>query len=88
MFDVPVPIQSTGLDAYRRTWEIFFASNDPGPGRFRLRDVNVVAGQDVAVAYALLDVADGAARCRLTVAFRREHEDWTMIHEHHSMPIS
>lgn len=87
MFDVPQPIQSKGLSSYRRTWEVFFASNDPGPGRFRLRDVHVIAGQDVAVAHGLLDVADGAAHCRLTVAFRRESRGWIMVHEHHSMPI-
>ena len=88
MFDVPAPTQCSGLDAYRRTWEIFFASNAPGPNRFRLCDVVIVADDDVAVAYGLLDVADGAARCRLTVAFRRGPESWQVIHEHHSMPLA
>ena len=87
MFDVPEPLQAKGLDAYRRTWELFFSSNRPGPRRFRLRDMSVVAGHDTAVAFGLLEVADGAALCRLTVAYRRSRDGWQVIHEHHSMPI-
>jgi hypothetical protein len=32
MFDVPLPLQSRGMDEYRKTWELFFASNRGGPG--------------------------------------------------------
>lgn len=87
MFDVPLPLQSRGLEAYRRTWEVFFASNQPGPLRFRLRDLRIAAGADVAVAYGLLDIGGEGAQCRLTVALRRTQEGWRIIHEHHSMPL-
>jgi ketosteroid isomerase-like protein len=26
MFDVPPPLQSKGLEAYRRTWDVFFSA--------------------------------------------------------------
>ena len=25
MFDVPPPVQSKGIDAYKKTWDVFFA---------------------------------------------------------------
>ena len=30
MFDVPEPFQSVGIDAYRKTWDIFFKYTEPG----------------------------------------------------------
>ena len=86
MFDVPLPLQSAGIAAYRRTWELFFASNEAGPHRFVLRDVKVLAGRDVGVAYGVLEIG-GAALCRLTVAFQRAPHGWRVVHEHHSMPV-
>lgn len=51
MYDVPEPIQEKGVDAYRQTWRLFFEQNPPGPDRFRLSDLHVVAGGDAAYAY-------------------------------------
>ncbi len=31
MFDVPPPFKSVGLDAYRKTWDLFFSWSS-GPG--------------------------------------------------------
>ena len=32
MFDVPPPFKSVGLDAYKKTWDLFFSwSSDPVP---------------------------------------------------------
>lgn len=34
MFDVPTPLQSRGMEAYRRTWELFVGYS---PGEVRAR---------------------------------------------------
>jgi ketosteroid isomerase-like protein len=31
MFDVPEPLQSLGLEAYRKTWDLFYAYDDRRP---------------------------------------------------------
>lgn len=84
MFDVPEPIQARGLAEYRETWELFFRYSPGGPGSFRLRELEVVAGDSVAFAHALLDVVD--VKCRLTIALRKIEGEWMIVHEHHSSP--
>src|ERR1043165_4076935 len=51
MFDVPPPFQSEGLDAYRKTWELFF-SMMVAPPTFDFSDVRLTVGSDVAFATA------------------------------------
>jgi ketosteroid isomerase-like protein len=53
----------------------------------------VKAGEDVAVAWALLrcgtprDLADDPAnRLRLTIGLQRQRGRWVATHEHHSFP--
>ncbi len=48
MFDVPEPLQSLGLDAYRGTWDLFFRFGAPHPDLFVIEDLRVTAGHDVA----------------------------------------
>ena len=88
MFDVPEPIQEKGLDAYRNTWKVFFAHNAPGPDRFRISELKIVADAQVAFAHGLLTIGGGAAHCRLTIGLQRIEGRWYVVHEHHSMPIS
>jgi ketosteroid isomerase-like protein len=81
MFDVPPPLQSIGLDAYRKTWDVFFAwSQDSGV--FDIDDMTVTAGSDVAFVVAVMHCAgnepDGQRvelRFRLTVASGRSALD-------------
>lgn len=87
MYDVPEPIQCKGLHAYRQTWELFFAAVPAGPDRFRLHELEIHAGEDLAIAYSLLAIAGAPARCRLTMGLRRIGSNWAVFHEHHSMPI-
>lgn len=47
MFDVPPPFESEGIDAYRKTRDLFF-SWMAGPPKFELSDVRITAGQSVA----------------------------------------
>lgn len=88
MFDVPEPLQMSGLDAYRDGWELFFDHNTAGPDRFRIKDLEVVAGETIGFAHGLLIIGGGSdAHCRLTLCFEKQQGQWKFVHEHHSMPI-
>lgn len=67
MFDVPERLQVTGLAACRRTWQLFFDQNPPGPQRFVLTELHVVVDQHVAFAHALLTIC-GSVCCPTLVA--------------------
>lgn len=87
MFDVPEPLQEKGIDAYRDSWTLFFQHNPPGPDCFRISDLSVTAGNDVAVAHGLLTIGEGDAHCRVTLGLQKRNGQWRVIHEHHSMPL-
>jgi ketosteroid isomerase-like protein len=90
MFDVPPPFQSLGLAEYQKTWELFF--NCAGdPSAFSIQHVKVVAGDDVAFAVATMRCAGtkgspGLLDFRLTVGLEKTKGEWTIVHEHHSVP--
>ena len=94
MFDVPPPIQSKGIEAYRKTWDLFFSwSQDSGV--FDISEINITAGNDVAFVTALTRCAGTEANgdkteleFRLTIGLRKIDGQWTVIHEHHSIPAS
>lgn len=86
MFDVPEPLQSKGMEAYRDTWRLYF--RDPGSRLFELRETQVVAGEDVAWVSAILRcTTDEAPAGRLTMGLRRVGGAWVVEHEHHSFPL-
>jgi uncharacterized protein (TIGR02246 family) len=90
MFDVPPPETGVrGLAAYRETWPGFFEWQRRAS--FDLLSLDVVAGPEVAFAFALLRCgtpedfeAIPDRRLRLTVGLRKVEEQWTVVHEHHS----
>jgi uncharacterized protein (TIGR02246 family) len=94
MFDVPPPFKSVGLEAYRKTWDVFFSwSSDPVC--FEIQDMDVTAGADVAFAFASMRCegpgADGKPEpldFRLTIALRKIDGRWMIAHEHHSVPAT
>jgi uncharacterized protein (TIGR02246 family) len=91
MYDVPPPFQSIGKDAYRKTWDQFF--NDTKLGVFDFHNLKVIADENVAFCF-------GTMKCefkndsdqfvelnfRLTVGLKKISGQWTIIHEHHSVP--
>jgi uncharacterized protein (TIGR02246 family) len=85
MFDVPVPLQSQGMEEYRRTWELFFANSPGGPGSFDVTDLRVFSGETIAYCHAILRILDSEAR--LTLGMRKENGGWLIAHEHHSYPL-
>jgi ketosteroid isomerase-like protein len=86
MFDVPLPLQSRGMAAYRKTWELFFVNNRGGAGSFEVTDLRIAASDTVAYCHAMLKIFDSTAR--LTIGLRRERGEWLIAHEHHSYPIT
>jgi uncharacterized protein (TIGR02246 family) len=84
MFDVPVPLQSKGLDAYRKTWELFFSYSKGGPTAFNIIEMDVVADRTVAFCHAIVGILH--SRLRITIGLRKEDGEWRIAHEHHSYP--
>jgi uncharacterized protein (TIGR02246 family) len=92
MFDVPPPFQSKGIEAYRKTWDLFFSwSSDPIP--FDVTEMSITAGRDVAFVVATMHCAEPGTNgelkgldFRLTVGLRKIDGRWTITHEHHSVP--
>ena len=93
MFDVPPPFEGLrGLEAYRDSWPPFFEWQRSG-AVFDIEELEVVAGGDVAFAYALLRcgtpeefAAEPHQRLRLTLGLRKRDGRWVVLHEHHSFP--
>src|SRR5215471_3621204 len=56
MFDVPPPVQSKGIDAYKKTWDLFFSWADD-PIVFDFNEKDITAGSDVAYVTALMRCA-------------------------------
>lgn len=94
MFDVPLPVQLRGIDAYRKTWPGFFDWQRKAEGSFDIAAIDITAGTDVAFATAVLLCASKEARSknatptlRLTIGLRRVNGRWQIAHEHHSFPL-
>ena len=94
MFDVPPPFMLRGLDAYMKSWKLFFA-NVAKPVTFNFEDIEITSGADVAFATAkgrciAIDRAGKAAplEFRLTMGLRKIDGEWRILHEHHSVPAT
>ena len=91
MYDVPEPFQSIGIDAYRKTWDLFFAFTKPGV--FDIQELHITAGENVAFCFAKMKCEDKSNSMefvpldfRLTIGLKKINNQWTIVHEHHSVP--
>jgi ketosteroid isomerase-like protein len=93
MFDVPPPVASKGIEAYRKTWDSFFSWSDD-PVIFEIQHMDITASTDVAFVTALMRCAgvENGKRIelefRLTIGLRKIAGRWMVLHEHHSIPAS
>ncbi|UGY13898.1 YybH family protein [Bradyrhizobium septentrionale] len=89
MFDVPPPLQSRGLDEYRKTWDLFFKYNRPSYA-FDIEEIAITAGADVAFAVAVMrcGAPQSTFQFRLTIGLRKVDGSWRITHEHHSVPAT
>jgi ketosteroid isomerase-like protein len=90
MFDVPPPLQSRGIEEYRKTWDLFFRYHKPSQA-FDIEELAITAGEDVAFAVAIMRCVsnppeEGGFPFRLTIGLRNIDGDWCITHEHHSVP--
>ncbi len=93
MYDVPPPFQSVGLDAYHKTWELFYTYTKPGV--FDIQKLHITAGEDVAFCFAKMKCEDKSVTedfvpldFRLTIGLKKIKGQWTITHEHHSIPAT
>ncbi|HLN98418.1 MAG TPA: nuclear transport factor 2 family protein [Pyrinomonadaceae bacterium] len=92
MFDVPPPLQLKGIEAYKKSWDLFFSwAHDFGV--FDIDEMTVTAGDDVAFVTAVMHCAGAEANqeridleFRLTLGLRKIRDQWIVMHEHHSIP--
>jgi uncharacterized protein (TIGR02246 family) len=93
MFDVPPPLQSRGMDAYRKSWDLFFRYHKRSQA-FDIEELAITAGEDVAFAAAIMRCGSGGAPeqggflFRLTIGLRKIDGNWLIAHEHHSVPAT
>jgi uncharacterized protein (TIGR02246 family) len=94
MFDVPPPFQSKGIEAYEKTWDLFFAWA-PDPAVFDAKEMRITTGSDVAFVAAVMECAERDASgenvpldFRLTIGLRKIAGQWIIVHEHHSVPAA
>ena len=93
MYDVPAPYQSVGIEAYRKTWDIFFKYTKPGV--FDIDELHIIADEHIAFCYATMKCSDSADTgeyvelpFRLTIGLKKIVDQWIIIHEHHSIPAN
>jgi ketosteroid isomerase-like protein len=95
MFDVPPPLQSRGMDEYKKTWDLFFRYHKPSQA-FDIEELAITAGEDVAFAVVIMRCGSGTSGppgqggflFRLTIGLRNIDGDWLITHEHHSVPAT
>lgn len=92
MFDLPPPLQSRGIEAYEKTWNLFFSWSRQ-PIVFDVLERHITAGGDVAYVSAIMRCAGGRndgeeseLQFRLTMGLRKTEGRWVITHEHHSIP--
>jgi ketosteroid isomerase-like protein len=93
MFDVPPPLQSRGMDEYKKTGDLFFRYHKQSQA-FDIEELAITAGEDVAFAVAIMRCGsgtfsgpseEGGFLFRLTIGLRKIDGDWRNTHEHHSV---
>lgn len=92
-FDAIGPLQVRGIEAWTAHWQVCF-DHCPGEMHFRIDDVHIEVGGDVAFARFLMHcgatLPDGTTHSgwmRGTACYRRVNGDWKIAHDHCSVPF-
>jgi ketosteroid isomerase-like protein len=91
MYDVPEPFKSVGIEAYRKTWDLFFGCTKPDV--FDIQELHITTDENVAFCFAEMKCSDKSETVefvdlpfRLTIGLKKINAQWTIVHEHHSIP--
>jgi ketosteroid isomerase-like protein len=85
-FEAPLPLQSKGIDAYKKRWELFFSFQ--AKGGFELNELQITASDMVAFCHRFLRVGgEKKPQVRLTIGLCKVREKWLIAHEHYCAPI-
>jgi len=92
MFDLPYPLQSKGIEEYKKTWDLFFSWSKQ-LRVFDIVEMEIKANDHLAFFYGIMHCAgktkDGNKEeytFRLTMCFVNKNGKWLICHEHHSLP--
>jgi uncharacterized protein (TIGR02246 family) len=93
-YDLFAPTKVTGAAAYRKNYEMWFECCKDGPASYEIKELDVVAGDDVAFCRSLNRMeAPGPhgkveeSWLRVTVCFEKRSGAWKIVHEHVSVPL-
>jgi ketosteroid isomerase-like protein len=92
-FDVVDPLQHLGSDELKKRAQEWLASFE-GPIGYETSELSITAGDDVAFSHGLNHVSAtkiGGGELdmwwRTTVCYRKIDDQWTVTHEHNSVPF-
>jgi len=93
-YDLFAPTKVTGIGAYRKNYEMWFQWCQEGPASYEFKELDIVAGDDVAFCRSLNRMvgpnAEGKTEeswIRVTVCFQKRAGAWKVVHEHVSAPL-
>lgn len=92
-FDIVPPLRHVGAKAKLRNWADVFAAYRPPLG-YEIRDVTIVAGDDVAFAHSLNRISGTSPSgkrsdywVRWTTCWRKARGNWLIVHDQVSVPL-
>lgn len=93
-YDLFAPAKVTGAAAYKKNYEMWFQCCQEGPASYEIKELDIVAGDDVAFCRSLNRMVGPNAEdkeeeswIRVTVCFQKRGGEWKVVHEHVSVPL-
>jgi ketosteroid isomerase-like protein len=91
-FDMMPPLKYDGVSSYREAWQKGLEMMGK-VDEYETRDLKIAIDGSVAFSHCLNRVSSTGEKgpmdawCRWTCCFRKQGDDWKIVHEHYSVPI-
>ncbi|MCI0618009.1 nuclear transport factor 2 family protein, partial [bacterium] len=93
LFDIAPPLRYSGADTHRKSLDEWFSSFD-GPIGYEFRDLEIVAGGEVAFLFSMSHLTGKRTNgeqtdvwMRVTIGLSKVNDRWLIVHEHVSVPL-
>jgi uncharacterized protein (TIGR02246 family) len=93
-YDLFAPAKLVGAEPYRKNYERWFECCQTGPASYEIKELDVVAGEDVAFCRSLNRMVgtnpegkEEESWIRVTVCLQKRAGEWKVVHEHVSVPL-